>query len=333
MSKSQTQSRKLDHIKICLTKDVNFSKTNGLDKYELIPNSLPEINFDEIQTSLNFLGKKFSAPLYISGMLGGVEEAGRINKNIAKACQESGIGMGVGSMRAAIENPDCAHTFQVRDVAPDIFLMGNIGAAQLLNYPTEQVLSLIDLIEADALAVHINPGQEIAQPEGDRNWKGIYEKLEILCNQSKKPIIAKEVGCGIPGHVAKKLKDIGISAIDVAGAGGTSWIKVEHYRGSELAKSFWEWGKPTGDCIKEAKDLGIPILASGGIRTGEDIIKSIALGATMGGFARPILKEAVTSWEKAHTLLERVKQEIKATMLLTGVKSLEEVNESILKNI
>ena len=326
--KDQTQSRKIDHIKICLTEDVNFQKTTGLEKLELLPNNLPEFNFDEIDTSLEFLGKKFSAPLYISGMIGGVEQAGRINKNMAKAVQKAGLGMGVGSMRAAIERPEVASTYQVRDVAPDIFLMGNIGAAQLLKYSTEQVLSLIDLIEADALAVHINPGQEIVQPEGDREWKGIYEKIRQLCKQSKKPIIAKEVGCGIPGHVALKLKEAGIAAVDVAGAGGTSWIKVEGYRGSKLAKSFWEWGKPTAECLIEAQRLNLPILASGGIRTGEEIVKAIALGATMGGFARPMLRAAVTSWESAYDLLEKVKQEIKATMFLIGAKNLEEVKKA-----
>ncbi len=328
MSKTQTESRKVDHIRICLTEDVNFKKTTGLEKYEFYPKSLPEINFSEIDTSTKFFNKKFSAPIYISGMIGGTEEAGRINKNLAKAAQAAGIGMGVGSMRAALEKPETAHTYQVRDVAPDIFLMANIGCSKLPDYTDQQILSLVDLIQADALAIHINPGQEIVQPEGDRNWKNILKRIESICSKSNVPIIAKEVGCGIPGESAKQLKEAGISAVDVAGAGGTSWIKVEGYRGGKLAKSFWEWGKPTSECLNEAKSLGLPILASGGIRTGEDIAKSLALGASLAGMARPLLREAVHSWEKAHEFLENLKEELKATMFLVGAKNLDELKKT-----
>ena len=199
MVKTQTETRKLEHIRICLTEDVNFKKTTGLEKYEFEPKGLPELNFSEIDTTTKFFDKKFSAPIYISGMIGGTEEAGRINKNLAKAAQAAGIGMGVGSMRAALENPELASTYQVRDVSPDIFLMANIGCSKLPDYSDQQILSLVDLIQADALAIHINPGQEIVQPEGDRNWKNILKRIESICSNSKVPIIAKEVGCGIAG--------------------------------------------------------------------------------------------------------------------------------------
>ncbi len=329
VNKNQTQSRKMDHIKICLTKDVNFQKTTGLDRFEFVPNSLPEIDFDKIDLSTKFLGKTFSAPIYISGMIGGVEEAGRINKNLAKAAQAVGIGMGVGSMRAAIEKPAVAETYQVRGVAPGIFLMANIGASQLPEYSNKEVLGLVSLIQADALAIHINPGQEVVQKDGTKNWEGVLKRIKEVCSASKVPVIAKEVGCGIPGFIGERLKDAGVSAVDVAGAGGTSWIKVEYYRGgNDIAKSFWEWGKPTAECLVDNNRLGLPVMASGGIRTGEEVAKCLTLGASLAGMARPLLKEAVTSWEKARDFLENLILELRSTMFLVGAKNLEELKKT-----
>ena len=323
MDDGQTQSRKKDHIKICLTEPVNFDKKSGFENYEFEP-TLPSIDIDKIDTSIDFFGKKLAAPIYISGMIGGVEEAGRINKNLAKAAQLSGLAMGVGSMRAAIEKPEVAYTYQVRDVAPDIFLLANVGASQLTEYSTEQILSLIELIDADALAIHINPVQEVVQSDGTKNWEGVMERISEICKASKKPVIAKEVGCGIPGSMAKQLAAAGVKAIDVAGAGGTSWVKVEYFRGNEIAKSFWEWGKPTAECLAECvQAVNLPILASGGIRAGEDIAKAVTLGAKAAGMARPLLREAVNSAEKAHQFLENLKLELRSTMFLVGAKNIE----------
>lgn len=325
---NQTQNRKLDHIKICLTEPVNFDKTAGMDRYDFLPNNFPEISMEKICVSLKFFGKNISAPIYISGMIGGVKEAEKINRSLATAAQAAGIAMSVGSMRAALEKPETRSTYQVREVAPDIFLMANIGAAQLPEYSVSQIQSLVDMIDADALAIHVNPAQEAVQKDGTKNWEKILDKIENVCSAISVPVIAKEVGCGIAGPSAKKLKERGVKCIDVAGAGGTSWVKVEYYRGNDIAKSFWEWGLPTAECLKQCKSIGLPLLASGGIRTGTDIAKCIALGAEMGGMARPFLEQAVHGWEKTKEFIDKLKLELKTTMFLTGCKNIQELKKA-----
>ncbi len=324
----ETEKRKADHIRICLEDEVEFRKSSGFERVELEHRSLPETSMDEIGLSTSFLGKPFKAPIFIEAMTGGSGEGGKINRNLAAAAEELGLGMGVGSQRAALENKELAGTFQVRDVAPSIFLLGNMGAAQLLNYDFSRFQEAVDMIGADGLAIHLNAAQELVQPEGDREWKGVMEKLGQLCTVLKKPVVAKETGCGISGIMARKLQEAGVSAIDVAGAGGTSWPKVEAYR-SGGSEEFSEWGIQTAFCLKDCREsVKLPIIASGGIRTGLDVAKAIAMGADLAGMALPLLRPATESKEAVKSALERVIEELKKAMMLVGARNLEELRKT-----
>ena len=323
--------RKADHIKINLEQDVRSSLTTGLENYHFTHEALPELDLDRIDTSLSLFGKKLQAPILISSMTGGTAEAETINLRLAEAAQETDIAMGVGSQRAAIEQPEQAKTFQVRKVAPDILLFANLGAVQLnYGYGIDQCKQAVDMIEADALILHLNPLQEAVQDAGDVNFAGLAKKIEEICKQIEVPVIAKEVGWGISEKTAKLLADCGVSAIDVAGAGGTSWSQVEMHRAPDeftrqLAATFVGWGIPTADSILNVK-RAIPdmtIFASGGIKDGLDIAKCIALGATLGGMAGQFLKAAAVSTEKAVEMMKLTKRQIEVTMFATGVEKLE----------
>jgi len=328
----ETEKRKVEHIKICLNEDVQFRKSNGFERFEFIHNALPDINFDEIDMRIKFLGKEFEYPVFIEAMVGGTEMAKDINRNLALAAQKLGIGMGVGSQRAMLENDKLLSTYYVRDIAPDIFLVGNIGAIQLLNYDIERIIDMVKEIEADALAIHLNAAQEIVQPEGDRNWKGVYERIKELCKRANFPIIAKEVGNGINGEIAKKLVNAGVKAIDIAGAGGTSWVKVEYYRKGVNAEPFFEWGIPTADALRSCTaSVKIPIIASGGIYNGLDAAKAIAMGATLVGIARPLLNPAIKGWEEVVAFLKNYINEMKIAMFLVNAKNLNELKKRKIK--
>jgi len=329
----QLKLRKEEHIRICLEKPVEFEKSNGLDEYEFEHNALPDMNMDDVDTTTEFLGKKFTAPLYIEGMTGGTEEAKKININLAKAAQVIGLGMGVGSQRTAIRHPETEDTYRVRGVAPDILLIGNLGGAQLAEYGIEKVKKAVDMINADGLAIHLNVGQEAVQPEGNLKWKNVIGEIKKICSRVDFPIIAKETGNGISGTTAKKLQDAGVAAIDVAGAGGTNWIKVEYYRGAKNAEPFFEWGIKTAECLKQAREnVSIPLIASGGMRTGLDVAKSIALGADVVGFALPLLRPATISADAVREKLEDIITELKKTMLLIGVKNIEELKKTTIRH-
>ncbi len=325
------EKRKDDHIKICLEKEVESGDT-GFKNISFIHNALPEINFDEIDVSTKFLGEDFKAPFLITAITGGGPNSEKINKNLAKAAEELGIGMGLGSQRAMIENPDLKKTFWVRDVAPNIFLLGNLGAAQILQYEINKIKKAVEDIKADGLAIHLNPAQEVIQPEGDKNWSGVLNKIKEVCFDCDFPIIVKEVGCGISEEVAKKLENAGVAAIDIAGKGGTSWIKVEGYRGSELektlAKTFEDWGIQTVYSLVQCKEaVKIPIIASGGIRNGLEAAKALALGASLVGMALPLLKPATQSSEAVKKYLEKIILELKVAMFLVGAKDLNELKK------
>ncbi|MEE9323774.1 MAG: type 2 isopentenyl-diphosphate Delta-isomerase [Candidatus Aenigmarchaeota archaeon] len=321
-----TKSRKDDHIRICLEKKVEFVKSNGFEHVELEHKALPEIDKEEIDLSTKFLGKKFESPLFIEAMTGGTEQGERINKNLAKAAEALGIGMGVGSQRAMLEYPKLVRTYSVRDVGPNIFLLGNIGAAQLGQYDIEKIVSLVDSIRADGLAVHLNVTQELAQQEGDKSWKGIYSNIKYLCKKAKFPVIAKETGCGISGKLSKQLVRGGVKAIDIAGAGGTSWVKVDAYRTKEDVTHIEEWGIPTAEALKDViSGMRVPIIASGGIRTGVEAAKAIAMGADLAGMALPLLKPATESPEKVKGHLGKVMSQLKDAMLLVGAKNIKEL--------
>ena len=318
--------RKADHIKINLEQDVRSALTTGLENYRFVHEALPEVDLNRLDTSLSLFGKTLASPILISSMTGGTDEAETINLRLAEAAQECGIAMGVGSQRAAIEHPEQARTFQVRRVAPDILLFANLGAVQFnYGYGIDECRKAVDMIQADALYLHLNPLQEAVQDAGDTNWIGIAKKIEEVCKKLKVPVIAKEVGWGISEKTAKVLADCGVSAIDVAGAGGTSWSQVEMHRAPDeftrqLAATFVGWGIPTSDSIINVKKVtpDMTIFASGGLKDGLDIAKCIALGATLGGMAGQFLKAAAISTEKAVEMMRLTKRQIEVTMFSCG---------------
>jgi isopentenyl-diphosphate delta-isomerase len=326
-----TSSRKSDHIQINLKEDVRSGLTNGLERYFFPHQALPEIDLGRVDLRQNVFGKKLQAPILISSMTGGTTEAERINQILATAAQESRIAMGLGSQRAALEHPELAATFQVRNVAPDILLLANLGAIQLnYGYGVDHCQRAVDMIEADALILHLNPLQEAVQPEGDTHYAGLLEKIETVCEALTVPVIAKEVGWGISAETASRLADAGVAAIDVAGAGGTSWTQVEMYRAknpsqARLAGTFRDWGIPTAESLRLVRSAcpEMTLFASGGLRNGLDIAKCIALGAALGGMAGPFLKAATISVEATLTTIQEIQREIQVAMFATGTPNLE----------
>lgn len=326
--------RKADHIKINLEQDVRSALTTGLESYHFTHEALPELDLNRIDTALKLFDKQLAAPILISSMTGGTAEAESINLRLAEAAQEMNIAMGVGSQRAALEHPEQAKTFQVRRVAPDILLFANLGAVQLnYGYGIDQCCRAVEMIQADALILHLNPLQEAVQDAGDTNFADLAKKIEEVCKQIEVPVIAKEVGWGISEQTAKRLAECGVSAIDVAGAGGTSWSQVEMHRAPDeftrqLAATFVGWGIPTAESILNVKKAApeMTIFASGGIKDGLDIAKCIALGATLGGMAGQFLRAAAVSTEKAVAMMKLTKKQLEVTMFATGVEKLEGLN-------
>ena len=334
---TNTQTRKADHLRICLEDDVQFHKlTNGLDKYRFDHICLPELDFSEVDLTTRFLNKTLNAPILISSMTGGTEQAKTINCRLAKAAQKHGLAMGVGSQRIAVEKPNTAHTFAVRSFAPDALLFANLGAVQLnYTYGLEQCLKVVEILQANALILHLNVLQECIQPSGDTNFKGLLAKIGQLCQQIDVPVIIKEVGNGISAKMAAKLIEVGVDAIDVAGAGGTSWAKVESQRAEtnlqrRLGRTFADWGIATADCIVDIRGqyADIPLIASGGLRDGMEVAKAIALGADLAGLAFPFLQAASESETALDELIELLIAEIKTVMFCTGNKNISELKRS-----
>jgi len=324
-------NRKLDHIRICVEEDVEAGST-GLERYELRHNPLPELNYDDISLSTKLLGKKLGYPIIIEALTGGTQKSMKINKELAAVCQEYGIGFGVGSQRAAIEDPKLSKTFKVRDMAPDTLLIANLGAVQLnYGYGLKECQTAVDMIDADALALHVNPVQEAIQPEGNKYFTGLVEKINSVAEGVSVPVILKGVGSGVSRDVVEKLK---VSAVDVGGVGGTSWSLVEKYRrrgkNAMLGETFAGWGTPTARCITDLTDLNIPLIASGGIRTGLDAAKAMALGASASGMALPIIR----AWDKdgvksVREYLDTFIDELHVALFLTGSKNIDELREKI----
>jgi isopentenyl-diphosphate delta-isomerase len=329
------EARKSDHIRINLEEDVRSGLTTGLERYHFIHQALPEINLDDVDLSLQLFGRRLHAPLLISSMTGGTIEAEAINRTLAAAAQETGIAMGLGSQRAAVDNPKLASTFQVRQEAPDILLFANLGAVQLnYGYGLDECRRAVDMIEADALILHLNPLQEAVQPEGDTRFAGLLRKIETVSKDLPVPVIAKEVGWGFSEQNARQLADAGVAAIDVAGAGGTSWTQVEMHRAknesqARLAAAFIDWGIPTAESILHIRAAApdMTIFASGGLRDGTDIAKCIALGASLGGMAGPYLKAAVQSVEETVSTIKEVKRELKVCMFAAGASNLKALSQ------
>jgi isopentenyl-diphosphate Delta-isomerase len=331
--------RKADHIKINLEQDVRSGLTSGLEDYGFIHEALPELDLNDVDTTLSLFGKKLHSPILISSMTGGTSEAETINMRLAEAAQECAIAMGVGSQRALIENIDQARTFQVRRVAPNILLFANLGTVQLnYGYGIDECRKAVDMIQADALVLHLNPLQEAVQDAGDTNFAGLADKIEVICKQLEVPVIVKEVGWGISERTAKLLAGCGISAIDVAGAGGTSWSQVEMHRAPneftrQLAASFVGWGISTTKSILNVKQAApnMPIFASGGIKDGIDIAKCVALGATLGGMAGQFLKAAAISTDNVVQITKLTKRQIEVAMFACGAEKLEGLALSLSK--
>ncbi len=331
-----TQTRKADHIRICLQDNIECREvTTGLERYRFVHNCLPDLNRDEIDLTTQFLGKTLGSPVLISSMTGGTEQAKQINYRLAEVAQQYNLAMGVGSQRVAVEKPELMPTFDVRAIAPEIALFANIGAVQLnYSYGVDECRQLIDGLQANALILHLNPLQECIQPEGDVNFKGLLNKVEELCRQLSIPVIAKEVGNGISGAMAQRLIDAGITAIDVAGAGGTSWAKVESERAEnpiqhQLGITFADWGIPTADCLRQVRDIAptVPLIASGGIRDGLEVAKAIALGADLVGLARPFLQAACDSEAALHERVELLLAELKTVLFCTNAATPNELRK------
>ena len=324
--------RKADHIRINLEEDVRFpTLTTGLERYRFVHQALPELDFDAVDTSVRVFGRTLNAPILVSSMTGGTEQAQAINRNLAVAAQQRRLAMGVGSQRAGIEKGESAGSFRVRDLAPDILLLANLGAVQFnYGYSIDECRRAVEMIEADALILHLNPLQEVLQPEGDFNWRGLLGHIEKVCRTVGVPVVAKEVGWGMSAETARRLIDAGVSAIDVAGAGGTSWSQVEMHRAPterlrRLAASFADWGIPTAESLLLARGVraamgrdDVLLFASGGIRSGQEIGKCVALGAELVGMAGPFLKKAVQGDEAVAEEMEFLETELRIAMFCSG---------------
>lgn len=332
------EQRKADHIRINLEEDVSFDRlTTGLERYRFIHQALPELNLAEIDLNTSFFGKPLKSPLLISSMTGGTERAHIINRSLAAAAQEAGIAMGLGSMRAALEDTSLAQSFLVvRPVAPDILLFANLGAVQLnYGYTADHCRRAVEMVEADALFLHFNALQEALQPEGETNFAGLLDKIEAVCKRLKVPVVAKEVGWGFSEDIARRLADVGIAAFDVAGAGGTSWSQVEMYRAASearrrVAATFRDWGIPTAESIQMVRRGAplLPIVASGGLRNGLEVAKTIALGAHLAGMAGPFLKAAVVSTEAVLETVAVIVAELRTAMFCINAASLDKLRDT-----
>lgn len=330
--------RKTEHIRLCLNDNVEgVNKTTGLEGISFIHNALPEIDFKDIQLDSSFLGKKIKAPFLVSSMTGGSELAEEINGNLAKAAEQKGWAIGLGSTRALLESDAHKDSFLVRQHAPTAPLIANIGAVQFnYGYGAEECQRIVDLTKADSIVLHLNSLQEITQDEGDTNFHKLLPKIEEVCKKLTVPVGVKEVGFGIEGTVAKRLYDAGISYIDVAGAGGTSWSQVEKLRSKDplrkaAAEAFNSWGIPTKDCIVSVRsELGsaVPVVASGGMKTGVDAAKALTIGADVIGFARKLLQAATESVEAVLETMEQIELELKMTMFGIGVQTIEELKNT-----
>lgn len=334
---NKTVLRKFEHLRVCLEETAEGPLTNWLE-YVTIPHCAnPELNFEDVDLSIKFLNKKLRAPLIVTAITGGAPGTEKINKVIAKVVEDLGLAMGVGSQRAALENPSLAYTFSiVRDFAPTAIVIANIGASQLVDgLKIDNILKIIDMVKADALSIHLNPAQEVFQAEGKALFKGLTKILGKLVDELPIPIVIKEVGCGISYEVAKTLREVGIRYFDIAGAGGTNWVLVEMLRlkkknmeeKAEVAKAFLDWCIPTAASILDTRlaTKDSVIIASGGIRTGVDVVKSIALGADLAGMALPILKALTKNENSLRKLLIKVINEIKIATFLAGARTVYEL--------
>jgi isopentenyl-diphosphate delta-isomerase len=329
-----TTSRKAEHLRINVECDVaGKGIDNGFDAYHLLHQALPEIDLAGVDTSAELFGRLLRAPILISCMTGGTPEARRINRMLAYVAQTHGFAMGLGSGRALVESPATLDTFDVRDEAKDVPLLANLGAVQLnKGYGVEECRRLVDLLRADALVLHLNPLQEALQPEGDTCFAGLLAQIHALCERAEFPVAVKEVGWGIAPDAVRALFEAGVAAVDVAGAGGTSWSEVERHRIAEpwrarVAGAFAGWGIPTADCIRLAREIAPTqtLIASGGIRDGIHAVKAIALGADVVGIAGGFLRAADRGLDDANDLARELTETLRVAMFSLGTPTLRQL--------
>jgi len=328
------KDRKQEHLQIVAEQDVGSRHTTGLERYALRHCALPETALEDVDTQVVFLGRSLNAPLLISAMTGGTNRAGEINRRLAQAAQKFGLALNLGSLRAGLEQPELLSTYQVRDVAPDVLLMANLGAVQL-NYglTIETCLEAVAAMEADALVLHLNPLQEAIQPDGNTVFRGLLVQIAALCRAAPFPVIIKEVGWGISAELALRLQQAGVAAIDVAGSGGTSWSRVESYRvataaETQVAAAFDDWGIPTATALIQARAAcpDTPLIASGGIETGIDIVKCLALGANLAGIARPLLAAALESSHALEQQISIILRQLRVAMFCLGAAHVSSIS-------
>lgn len=334
------RDRKKDHVELTLTEGTQYQQPTGFERFSFVHNALPELNEKDISLEHPLLGHTFSMPLFLSSMTGGYADAGPVNAIIAEFCENEILPFGVGSQRAMLEDDSLTETFSVvREMAPNAFICSNIGGAQLIGGLSKNHLKrLVDSVKANAIIVHLNPLQELMQPEGDRDFKGILQGIEQLIMETDLPVIVKETGAGISEHTARRLLNVGVEAIDVAGAGGTSWAKVENFRSSNTAANhlFDEWGISTVQCLQELSKLewerSFTLISSGGIRSAFDIGKSLCLGAHFTATAQPIIKAIKKGgYEGLDTLVSQWKRDLKIILMLLGCRNPAELNSSHLQ--
>jgi isopentenyl-diphosphate delta-isomerase len=333
------EERKADHIEVCLKEDVQARKTvTGFEDVSLVHRALPEIEREKIDLSTTVFGYNFSAPLFVGAMTGGTTQATKINAAIAEAVEELHLGMGVGSQRIAIDNPKLAHSFSVvREKAPTAFIIANIGGPQLVTkYGIKEAKTAVKMIQANALAIHLNPLQEAVQPEGDTNYSNLLQNIRKITQELDVPVIVKETGAGIAAEDAKLLEEVGVAGIDVAGAGGTSWAAVEYFRAKArqdifsqgLRATFWDWGIPTTvSLVETCQSTNLSVIASGGIRSGIETAKALALGASLTSATFPFLEPATKGSEDVKKILQSLISEVRNAMFLVGADSIQKLQK------
>ena len=322
---SQIGERKLSHLELCATRDVESHASTLLDEVHLLHDALPELSVDDVDPSVELLGRRLHAPILISGMTGGAPRAREVNRALATAAQKLGLGMGVGSQRAMLVDPSCADSYRVRDAAPDILLLANIGAVQAREAGPARVARLVEEIGADALCIHLNAAQELVQDEGDRDFRGCLRAIERLVRELRGGVVVKETGCGLGPAALARLRDIGVATVDVSGAGGTTWTGVEALRGSPrqraLGRELRDWGIPTAAAVVYARRAGLRVIASGGVRGALDVVRALALGADAASLALPFLRaHAQGGAPGVLELAEQLAEGVRALMLLTGAR-------------
>ncbi len=333
-SSATERDRKLEHLELALEQRMQH-ESRFFDRYAFVHEALPEMDIADVDVSVEFLGKPLAAPLLVSCMTGGTESAARINRNLAAGAERAGIALGVGSQRKALEDPQTAATFAVRDLAPTVPLLANLGAVQLnYGFGLRECRRAVEMISADALALHLNPLQEAIQPEGQCDFRELLPKIGEIVRQLDVPVVVKEIGCGISGATARRLYRAGVRIIDSAGLGGTSWARIEAARASDLAlgELFAGWGVPTPDSIRQLAAIdGLTVIGSGGVRSGIDVAKAIAMGAHLVGLAQPFLEAAMESADRVYERIQRTVQGLKIAMFCAGARNLDALRRVELK--